>query len=202
MNEIIAVILITCLAVISPGADFAIVTRNSFLYGRRVGLYTALGIAGGVWVHIGFSVIGLQFTQSHMPQLLKIIQFIGAAYLIYLGYKTFVQTQIQLYESQIVVTAQQAFRTGFLTNSLNPKTTLFIVSLFSQLIQTDSNTIFKLVGYGLFISCSHWIWFSVLSLFCSQPKIRNRIFKYQQLINRLIGVILCFLGFSLLFLNI
>ncbi len=35
MAEFIAVILITILAVISPGADFAIVTKNSYLYGRK-----------------------------------------------------------------------------------------------------------------------------------------------------------------------
>ncbi|MGM7373324.1 LysE family translocator, partial [Acinetobacter baumannii] len=33
MAEFIAVILITILAVICPGADFAIVTKNSYLYG-------------------------------------------------------------------------------------------------------------------------------------------------------------------------
>lgn len=35
MAEFIAVILITILAVVSPGADFAIVTKNSYLYGRK-----------------------------------------------------------------------------------------------------------------------------------------------------------------------
>jgi threonine/homoserine/homoserine lactone efflux protein len=48
VNEILAVGLITLLAVISPGADFALVTRNSYQYGQRLGLYTAYGIACGV----------------------------------------------------------------------------------------------------------------------------------------------------------
>jgi threonine/homoserine/homoserine lactone efflux protein len=38
MMEIIAVATITILAVISPGADFAMVTRNSLLHGRTSGL--------------------------------------------------------------------------------------------------------------------------------------------------------------------
>ena len=35
MNELLAVAAITLLAVISPGADFAMITRTSYLYGRR-----------------------------------------------------------------------------------------------------------------------------------------------------------------------
>ena len=42
MAEFIAVILITILAVVSPGADFAIVTKNSYLYGRKIGVFTSL----------------------------------------------------------------------------------------------------------------------------------------------------------------
>lgn len=45
MTEIIAVAVITVLAVISPGADFAMVVRNSYLYGRTTGLLAATGVA-------------------------------------------------------------------------------------------------------------------------------------------------------------
>lgn len=52
MNEIIAVATITILAVISPGPDFAMVTRSSYTYGVKTGLICALGIAIGVQVHV------------------------------------------------------------------------------------------------------------------------------------------------------
>lgn len=52
MGELLAVALITVLAVISPGADFAMVTRSSYAFGRRSGLLAALGIACGVQVHV------------------------------------------------------------------------------------------------------------------------------------------------------
>lgn len=47
MTEIIAVALFTLLAVISPGADFAMVTRSSYAQGRKAGLAAAIGIALG-----------------------------------------------------------------------------------------------------------------------------------------------------------
>jgi len=199
VNEIIAVILITCLAVISPGADFAIVTRNSYLYGRDIGLSTALGIACGVWIHVGYSLLGLGFLKNHMPYLLQTIQYIGAAYLIYLGFKTFTQAKIKLDENGVGISIWQAFKHGFLTNSLNPKTTLFVISLFAQLMTSTGNSTIQLFAYGAFISLSHFVWFGLIALFCAHPSIRNKILDRQVVINRVIGLLLFILGCSLLF---
>lgn len=55
MGELIAVAGITLLAVISPGADFAIVTKNSYLYGRKIGVLTALGISLSVLFHAAYA---------------------------------------------------------------------------------------------------------------------------------------------------
>jgi threonine/homoserine/homoserine lactone efflux protein len=59
MNELFAVAAITVLAVVSPGPDFAMVTRNSYSFGRKNGLTAALGIACGVQVHVFYTVFGI-----------------------------------------------------------------------------------------------------------------------------------------------
>ncbi len=196
MNEIIAVGLVTLLAVMSPGADFALVSRNSYLYGRPLGLSTAYGIACGVWVHVAYSVIGLKFLQQHIPGLIQVIQYIGATYLIYIGYKIFTQAAVIFKESHIDLTRWQAFKHGFFTNSLNPKTTLFVMSIYSQLMSSENSNA-KLLGYGLFMSASHLLWFCLIALFCATPSIRNKILSQQIIINRLIGIVLSGLGCSL-----
>lgn len=197
MNEIIAIVMITVLAVISPGADFALVSRNSYLYGRQSGLYTAYGIACAVWVHIGYSVFGLSVLKHYLPNLLSVIQYVGALYLIYIGYKTFIQLPVIEQSAVRFVQRKQAFRQGFLTNSLNPKTTLFVMSIFAQLL-SNQNQMLSLIGYGVFISTSHLIWFMLVACFCSTPAIRNQILQQQKTINRLIGAILSCLGLGLL----
>ena len=197
MNEIIAIAMITVLAVISPGADFALVSRNSYLYGRQSGLYTAYGIACAVWIHIGYSVFGLSVLKHYLPNLLSVIQYGGALYLIYIGYKTFIQLPVVEQSALSFVQRKQAFRQGFLTNSLNPKTTLFVMSIFAQLL-SKQNQMLSLIGYGVFISASHLIWFMLVAFFCSTPAIRNKILQQQKTINRLIGAILSCLGLGLL----
>ena len=200
MNEIIAIAIITLLAVISPGADFALVSRNSYLYGRKQGIYTAYGIACAVWIHISYSVLGLSFLKHYIPDLLHIIQYIGALYLMYIGYKTFTQQQISDHATHTLLHPRQAFIQGFLGNSLNPKTTLFVMSIFAQLLR-GNHGLMHLIGYGMFISASHLLWFLLISLFCSTPVIRNKILRKQVSINRFIGTVLATLGFCLLLTN-
>lgn len=200
MNEIIAIVVITLLAVISPGADFALVSRNSYLYGRKQGIYTAYGIACAVWIHISYSVLGLSFLKHYIPNLLHIIQYIGALYLMYIGYKTFTQQQISDHATHTLLRPRQAFIQGFLGNSLNPKTTLFVMSIFAQLLRGNHGLI-HLIGYGMFISASHLLWFLLISLFCSTPVIRNKILRKQVSINRVIGTVLATLGLCLFLTN-
>lgn len=59
MTELLAVITITLLAVIGPGPDFAMVTRNSLVLSRRAGVLTALGIGLGVLVHVSYTILGV-----------------------------------------------------------------------------------------------------------------------------------------------
>ena len=200
MNEIIAIAIITLLAVISPGADFALVSRNSYLYGRKQGIYTAYGIACAVWIHISYSVLGLSFLKHYIPNLLHIIQYIGALYLMYIGYKTFTQQQISDHATHTLLRPRQAFIQGFLGNSLNPKTTLFVMSIFAQLLR-GNHGLTHLIGYGMFISASHLLWFLLISLFCSTPVIRNKILRKQVSINRFIGTVLATLGLCLFLTN-
>ena len=92
MNELLAVALITVLAVISPGPDFAMVTRNSYAFGRRSGLIAALGIACGVQVHVFYTVFGIAVIITQSPMLFMAMKWLGAGYLIYLGIKSLLNT--------------------------------------------------------------------------------------------------------------
>ncbi|MEL0638769.1 LysE family transporter [Marinomonas sp. TI.3.20] len=200
MNEIIAVVTITILAVISPGADFAMVTRSSFLYGRKSGLMSALGISLGVQVHVMYTVFGIGFLISQSPSLFMVVKFIGAAYLIYIGFTT-IKSVVSGFESKRefeIVNSYQSFKTGFYTNALNPKTMLFVLSVFTQFLNKD-NDLFVLFFYGVFMSLAHLLWFFIVAIFFSAPRLRDKMLKKQKVVNNIIGGILMFLGVTLLF---
>lgn len=203
MTELIAVALITILATVSPGPDFAMVTRNSYLYGRNAGLLGALGIALGVQVHVFYTMFGVALVIAHSPALFTAIKIAGALYLIVIGWKTFAnkaELAIDLHEAGAAAPLNM-LGNGFLTNALNPKTTMFVVSTYTQAVQagTPLSTRF---GYGLFMSFTHFFWFGLVALFFSRQVFRARMVDHQGVIDKAIGAILMTLGVSLAFANL
>lgn len=201
MMEIIAVATITILAVISPGADFAMVTRNSLLHGRTAGFLAALGIAAGVQLHVLYTMLGVGVLIQQSPQWFFVIKFAGALYLIYVGYQTWVSrpnASAPADSKPQKLTTLGALRTGFFTNALNPKTTLFVVSVYTQVVHPGTPLGIQ-IGYGLFMSLAHWMWFSLVAAFFSEPSLRTRMLRRQVALNRVIGAVLGLLGVSLAF---
>jgi RhtB (resistance to homoserine/threonine) family protein len=200
VTEILAVAVITVLAVIAPGADFAMVVRNSYLYGRRTGLFAATGVAAGVLVHVTYTMLGVGLLIASSTALFTVIKLIGAAYLVYIGVRTFRargEVEVDL-ENKAELTPFAALRTGFLTNVLNPKTTLFVVSTFAQVVSSGT-PVYRQVGYGLFMSLAHLLWFGVVAVFFSHDRMRTLMLRGQKILNKVIGSVLAGLGISLAF---
>lgn len=198
MNELFAVAAITVLAVVSLGPDFAMVTRNSYSFGRKNGLTAALGIACGVQVHVFYTVFGIAVIITHSPILFISMKMLGAGYLIYLGIKSLMNAgALTIGEADgRESTAWKAFRTGFFTNALNPKTMLFVVATYSQVVRADSS-LYVNFAYGIFMSLSHLVWFSLVAVFFSAEALRRRILRKQHIVDRVIGTALIGLGASL-----
>ena len=204
MIELITVATITILAVISPGADFAMVTRNSMVLSRRAGVLTATGIALGVLIHVAYSMAGIGLLISRSILLFSLIKFAGAAYLIYLGITMMRAKKADPSEAQAESAALSDFdalKTGFFTNALNPKTTLFVVSLFTQVISPQTPLVVQL-GYGAFMSLAHLVWFVLVACAFSSDVARRVVASSRHLVERGIGAVLVALGLSLALVSI
>ncbi|CAI2055158.1 Threonine efflux protein [Serratia ficaria] len=196
MTELIAVVTITLLAVISPGPDFAMVSRNGLLLSRRAGILTACGIGAGVLVHVSYTLVGVGVLIQQSLWLFNLLKGIGAAYLIYLGIKLLRNAARHADAAEAPAAAIgdfAALKTGFLTNVLNPKTTIFIVSLFMQVVDPHTSLGVQ-IGYGLFIAAAHVLWFSAVALLFSAPGINARFLRLRTGIDRAFGGLLIAFG--------
>ena len=161
---------------------------------RRAGVLTALGIGLGVWVHLGYTLLGVGVLMQQSAWLFGAAKLAGAAYLIYLGWK-----MLRSPPGDLAATAARpvsglgALRTGFLTNALNPKTTVFIVSLFMQVVDPQTPLGVQL-AYGAFISLAHAVWFSLVALGLSAQAVRQRLLDWRRTIDRAFGGALMGLG--------
>nr|WP_094857858.1 LysE family transporter [Bordetella genomosp. 5]OZI44775.1 amino acid transporter [Bordetella genomosp. 5] len=195
MTELIAVITITVLAVISPGPDFAMVTRNSLLLSRRAGVLTALGIGMGCFVHVAYTLVGVGLLIQQSLWLFNAIKLVGAVYLVYLGV-TMLRAKPGGASAQRTVAPLSdaaALRVGFLTNVLNPKTTVFIVSLFMQVVRPETPLSVQ-IAYGVFIAGAHVTWFSLVAICFSAGRVRERLLAVRHLIDRVFGGLLVTFG--------
>jgi len=137
ITELITVAILQLLSIISPGSDFAIVCRNSLVYSRKTGVYSAIGVALGILVHVAYSIVGIGLIISKSILLFSTIKLLRAVYLIYIGCKSLQvkpvkQSNLHWFKQDITHIA--AMRICFLNNILNPKVTLFFFSLFTQIL--------------------------------------------------------------------
>ncbi|MDN7700806.1 LysE family transporter [Burkholderia semiarida] len=198
MTELIVVVTITLLAVISPGPDFAMVTRNSLMLSRRAGVLTACGIGLGVIVHVSYTLLGVGLLIRQSLWLFNAVKLIGAIYLIYLGARMLMTKAGDAQADAAVAPLSDlaALRTGFLTNALNPKTTVFIVSLFMQAVRPDTPLTVQ-IGYGAFIAGAHAGWFSLVAICFSAARVRDRLLSLRHWIDRTFGCLLVGFGVAL-----
>ncbi len=197
MFELITVATITVLAVVSPGADFALVTRNSMLRSRRAGVLTSVGIALGVLVHVAYSMLGVGLVISQSILLFSLIKYLGAAYLVYLGITMLRSSKQSVGQDALPALSDvAALKSGFLTNATNPKTTLFVVSLFTQVISPQTPLAMQF-GYGVFMSLAHLVWFVLVACAFSSAPAQRVVARARQHIERAIGAVLVCLGVTL-----
>lgn len=191
------VTIIHLLAVISPGPDFIMACRNSLTYSRKTGIWTAVGFGFGIGVHIFYSLAGLALIISKSILLFNTIKFLGAGYLVYIGLKSVLSksSKIELGEQHEKedITRFSAIKIGFLTNILNPKATLFFLSLFTLVISPETPLPIMGVMSAIMI-INTMLWFSLVAVFLTQKRIRSIFEKFQGAFNKTLGGLLIALG--------
>lgn len=200
-SQLTLIVIITVLAVISPGPDFAVITRNSLIQGRRAGLITAVGIASGISFHITYTLLGLGVVLANALWLLEVMRYLGAAYLIWLGVSAFRKRSegSQASKAELKLNEQaswQAFKNGLLCNALNPKTALFFIALFTQVVDPLTPVTVQL-GLGLFIAAAHFIWFAIVALLLTHERFKHFFSRAKGWIEKGVGVCLVALGAKL-----
>lgn len=194
INEFLMVTLVHFLAVISPGPDFAIVIRQSISFGRKTAIITSLGIGAGISVHVLYTLLGIGFIITQSDSAFMVAKVIGILYLSYLGIKMLFSKVQTSKDSDIKIDAdkshhQRAFMLGFMTNVLNPKATMFFLAVFTSIVSIHTPLMVQSI-YGLWITLTTALWFSLVSFFFSQQKIRDKFVSHGYIFERVMGVVL------------
>ena len=201
-TEFLTVALVHLLAVASPGPDFAIVLRESVSNGRHAGIWTALGVGSGILLHVGYCLLGIGLIVSQSIVLFNLLKWLAAAYLIYIGIRALQARPADPASAELAPLAARspraAFARGFVTNGLNPKATLFFLSLFTLVISPQTPLLVQ-AGYGLYLALATAVWFCAVALLFSQARVRRGFVHLGHWFDRLMGAVLVGLGIKVAF---
>jgi threonine/homoserine/homoserine lactone efflux protein len=118
----------------TPGPNMLLAMTHGMHHGVRATLTTCVGLMAGLFLYLLVSAAGLGALLTTSPWLFAAMTYLGAAYLIYLGIRTWRAPAVTpaMVRAQGGLSAFARFRNGFLVALSNPKAVIFFAALFPQ----------------------------------------------------------------------
>jgi threonine/homoserine/homoserine lactone efflux protein len=212
MNEYVflwAIAGVLFIGAMSPGPSFFIVAQNSLSKSRAHGVSTALGTGLGVSLFAILASFGVTALLQNVPSTYLVFKLLGGAYLLYLAYKIWAGASHPL---EIIADDDElkskhsgksggglfnAFLTGLVTQTSNPKTALVITGIFAAFVPAEppSNTALLVALIAFVIDFS---WYAIVAISLSTRTTRNVYKKAKVGFDRTAAIFLGVVGIKLL----
>ncbi|MCO7637776.1 LysE family translocator [Pseudomonas sp. S 311-6] len=121
--------------VITPGPNMIYLISRSIAQGRRAGLVSLCGVVMGFFFYLVCAACGLTALLLAVPYAYALIQWAGAAYLLYLAWQAVRPGGSPVFAiraDMVPDRPRKLFLMGFVTNLLNPKIAVLYLSLLPQ----------------------------------------------------------------------
>ncbi|UJF20131.1 LysE family translocator [Vibrio sp. SS-MA-C1-2] len=208
LTFLVAITLLT----MTPGLDTMLVIRNSHRGGTKDGFFTSLGICSGLFIHATLSAVGISVILLNSAILFQGLKFIGALYLIWLGFNSVksalkqrkslpaIQPEHQpvtLHHQPVIIS--RSLREGFLSNVLNPKTAVFYLAFLPQFISPEGSAL----NQSLFLAGCHFaiamVWQTAIAFSVEKAKVWLSKPKANAMLEAVTGIVMVLLGIQLAF---
>jgi threonine/homoserine/homoserine lactone efflux protein len=201
LNDVLTFIAVATLLVISPGPNGFLIAKTVPLSGHRAGLANVSGFVAAFYVHGTLSIFGISILLVQSANAFFVFKMLGAVYLIWLGLKALRNAMRQstaanvseavLQQKQISI--KGAFFEGLLTNTLNPKVSIFYLAAFPQFMPVDGSA-FSAYSLVTAHSLVNVVWFSTMVFTLTKLKSATSHPKFKAWLNAITGVV--FIGFG------
>lgn len=154
-NSLVSFAIASVALLVIPGPAVIYIVNRSVANGRSIGLASVLGLELGTFMHVLAATVGLSAILATSESAFNIVKYLGASYLVLVGLRTISRQAQTMSTSASSMTKVQAFRQGFIINTLNPKIALFFLSFLPQFIDPDksSNALQSLMLGAVFVAC-------------------------------------------------
>jgi threonine/homoserine/homoserine lactone efflux protein len=195
VDTLVLILAIHAVALVSPGPDFAVVTRLAIVSGRRAGLLAAAGVASAIGLYVLACALGMSLVLAALPGLSRVLAVVGALYLAWLGIQC-LRSSGQLGEARAGGSGARAYATGLLTNLLNPKAMLYFGSILSQAL-TPGLAASDVALLGVLLVAESLLWFGIVAFLFSSRTVLEWLKGRLVWLDRSVGVVLLALAAKL-----
>lgn len=188
------------LIAIVPGPGIFYVAARTLAGGRGEGMASSFGTGFGGLVHVVGGAVGVSAILMASAEAFVALKLIGAAYLIWLGFKMIRQARLPLPPGRVETTgASRAFREGIVVEAFNPKTAAFFLAFLPQFVDPDQGSVAIQFGVLGLISVTLNTLADIVVVYLASS-VRGGLARRPKLLQRLreaAGVMICGLGLTL-----
>jgi len=153
---------------LTPGPDILYVLSQSLSYGFKSGLLVSLGLVSGLFFHTAFVSFGFGFIISEYPDVFRFIKYFGSIYLIFIAISLLLNKRSNKNIKTIKNTSLKNYSIGLVMNLVNPKVSLFFISIFPLfLFDKILSIMLQFFILGIIFIIQAIIVFSLVSLLAS-----------------------------------
>ena len=134
-SNLAAFALASLILIVIPGPSVLFVITRGVVLGRRAALATVLGNCAGVYVQVAAVALGIGVVVQRSAAVYDTVKLIGAAYLVWLGVRTFQRRRSLTLALGAPVTPKSdrsILREGFIVGVTNPKAAVFFAAILPQ----------------------------------------------------------------------
>ncbi|MDL5360868.1 LysE family translocator [Halalkalicoccus sp. NIPERK01] len=170
-SVVLAFIPVAIALIVSPGPDSIYTLTRSISDGRTAGVTAALGSSTGSIVHTTAAVLGLSAILQTSALAFTVVKFVGAAYLVYLGFQTFRNSEeFEITPDSTSYTPRESFRSALLINVLNPKVAVFFLAFLPQFVRPGSSFTLQIFALGVLFAGLGFIYQAMLAVFSARAR--------------------------------
>ena len=141
IQQVLLFAVTSAILAVTPGPDILYVITRGMTQGRKPAMAAAAGFSLGNIAHTAFAVLGLSAIVMSSVTIFTAIKLLGAAYLIYIGWKTFTARGATLNGGDTkVLSPKSIFIQSITANILNPKVALFFIAFLPQFVRAENGS--------------------------------------------------------------
>ena len=196
--EIIYFLIASFLVVVVPGPTVSLIIANSLKSGMRAGILNVVGTQIGLIILILLLALGFKAISPFLEDVIKVVRIIGAVYLMTLGYLSFTSKTLSDNSEKLNKFDKKFILQGLIVILSNPKAFLFLGAFIPQFIDINQPIGSQIIYFGILFMIVGAIFDGMYAVVFG--KFREIIInKYINILNKLGGTLLFFVGLCLLF---